>query len=107
MRCWMQERNPDTGLRKIDDQDALARNDNEQEEDDQEEEANEVEENKEPNQNLNEQGVEGQAEDYINTDASPEERQEEFIEMMKQRFVDGEDPDFDYDAFDTSKLYDP
>ena len=23
MRCWMQERNPDTGLRKIDDQDAL------------------------------------------------------------------------------------
>ena len=33
-------------------------------------------------------------ETYINPDLTPEERQAEFIEMMKERFVDGKDPDF-------------
>ena len=32
--------------------------------------------------------------DLINEDLSPEERQEEFLNMMKQRFVDGKDPEY-------------
>ena len=32
--------------------------------------------------------------DMINPDLSPEERQEEFITLMKERFVDGKDPDY-------------
>ncbi|CBY21985.1 unnamed protein product [Oikopleura dioica] len=36
--------------------------------------------------------------DLINEDLSPEERQEEFLNMMKQRFVDGKDPEYDYDS---------
>ena len=32
--------------------------------------------------------------DLINEDVSPEERQEEFLNMMKQRFVDGKDPEY-------------
>merc|ERR1719223_1685209 len=36
--------------------------------------------------------------DLINEDLSPEERQEEFLNMMKQRFVDGKDPEYDYES---------
>jgi hypothetical protein len=32
--------------------------------------------------------------DLINEDLDPEERQEEFLNMMKQRFVDGKDPEY-------------
>ena len=32
--------------------------------------------------------------DLINEDLSPEDRQEEFLNMMKQRFVDGKDPEY-------------
>lgn len=32
--------------------------------------------------------------DLINEDLSPEERQEEFLNMMKQRFVEGKDPEY-------------
>ena len=46
-----------------------------------------------------------QVTDMINEDLTTEERQAEFIALMKERFVDGKDPDHDYedahaDAYD-------
>ena len=48
MRCWMQERNPDTGLRKIDDDANLNRNQDCNEEEEEEEESDEEKEQNEP-----------------------------------------------------------
>lgn len=89
MRCWMQERDPDTGQRKIDispepDKNAENYEEMEEEEDDEKDENSEVT-------------------DMINEDLTTEERQAEFIALMRERFVDGKDPDHDYeqdDAYD-------
>merc|ERR1712168_684355 len=103
MRCWMQERDPDTDMRKIDQDNAQ-----EQivEEDEEEEEEDEDEEDEERKAEEAKKREEEAASSYINPDADDEERQFEFIEMMKQRFIDGKDPDFDYVNFDKSIIYD-
>jgi len=93
MRCFMQEKDPDTGERRIDK--SLVSNrmkdpsDPSYEEEDEEEEEEEDEAEKEE---------EVPIADLINEDLSPEERQEEFLNMMKQRFVDGKDPEYDYET---------
>merc|ERR1712136_102174 len=104
MRCWMQERDPDTDMRKID-------QDNSQEQvveedDDDEEEEDDDDEDAERKAEEAKKREEEAASSYINPDADDEERQFEFIEMMKQRFIDGKDPDFDYANFDKSIIYD-
>ena len=55
-----------------------------EEEDEEEEEEEDEAEEQEPEP----------AVDLINEDLTPEERQEEFLNMMKQRFVDGKDPEY-------------
>ena len=104
MRCWMQERDPDTDMRKIDQDNAQGMNHNvisgpkliieqivEEDEEEEEEEEDEDEERKAEEEKRKEEEA---ASSYINPDADDEERQFEFIEMMKQRFIDGKDPDF-------------
>ena len=72
--------NLDTNKRKIDEPGLPRENEEEVEEEDDEEEENEDD---------------GEtAEDYINPDLTVEQRQTEFIETMKERFIDGLDPDF-------------
>jgi len=90
MRCWMQERDPDTDMRKID-QDNAQEQIVEEDEEEEEEEEDEDEERKAEEEKRKEEEA---ASSYINPDADDEERQFEFIEMMKQRFIDGKDPDF-------------
>ena len=46
-----------------------------------------------------EEQKEEEIQNYINPDLTDEERQAEFIEQMKQRFVDGLDPDFGMNLF--------
>ena len=62
------------------------RQDQEQEEEEEEEDSDE----ETPVEDKEEQEIQS----YINPDLTNEERQAEFIEMMKERFVDGLDPDF-------------
>lgn len=85
MRCWMHERDPDTGQRKIDI--PLKTDVDEETYEETEEEEDEPDDQPEP-----------PPPDMINPDLSPEERQEEFITLMKERFVDGKDPDYDYET---------
>lgn len=104
MRCWMQERDPDTDMRKIDQDNVQEQIVEEDEEEEEEDEDEEDEERKAEEAKKKEE--EAAASSYINPDADDEERQFEFIEMMKQRFIDGKDPDFDYVNFDKSIIYD-
>ena len=108
----MQERDPDTDLRKIDQDNQHGMNhklwiitvkirtynnliiEEVVEEDDDEEEEEENDEDAERKAEEAKKSEEQAASSYINPDADEEERQFEFIELMKQRFIDGKDPDF-------------
>ena len=57
-------------------------------------EEEEEESEEEENENKESENAENEVTDYINPDSTVEERQAEFIEAMKERFVDGLDPDF-------------
>lgn len=85
----MQEKDPDTGERKIDQEIIFADDDAAHEAYEEQEEDEEKEIEKEP-----------EVLDIINEELSQEERQTEFINLMKERFVDGKDPEYDYNEIE-------